>query len=741
MDFTGNLDLVLLIPESRELRVLRNLGNMYFTNGTSSSGLAGLSAAASLLTDDWNGDELNDLLVGLPGETPRLFTKIRGGALTNTPTLEPWPATALFTVGDLNNDLRNDIVFAEGDQLTILFNGFVERRAIPATGGPMTLLTLLDYDNDGWLDILGATANGLRAWRNTGNAGFTEASASLALDKLPVGRFTSLSAADMDQDGDSDLVAAVDGAGIRVFRNQGGDAHHQLQLRLLGTRSNPSGLGLRIELTAGNWRALRTVHQLPIEIGVGHHEKIDTLNVRWFDTLSTDVDIEVERGQQVALIELVRPTGSCPYLYRWDGKKFKFVTDLLGGSPVGLPVAEGRYVEADPDEIVALGPAAAFPPRDGFHVVQITEELREVLYLDQAQLIVADHPPDAEVHPMDKLVPGPPFPPSELVLLRDRVALCRAEDSEGRDVTAAVQSVDQHMVSPAKLRPPQLRGFAEPHAVLLDFGPLEVERPLALALTGWLRFGGGMANMSASRDPSLPFPFPKLEVEQGGAWTAVDVVVGAPCGKTKTIVVDLAGKLPRGAHRLRLSTSFEIHWDRIALFATCERQDSPNWTVIRQAPDRSDLHWRGYSEFFDLPWHQPLTPDYDKVRSWPDWRITPSGWCTRYGPVDELIAQRDGGMALLNGGDELTVQFRSDRLPPIPPGKTRQFFLFTVGWDKDADFHVVHGDRVGPLPWEGMDGQRYGQETRPFHPGDRLNRRYSTRWVGPMAQLPRLRRE
>src|SRR6185436_19471555 len=120
----------------------------------------------------------------------------------------------------------------------------------------------------------------------------------------------------------------------------------------------------------------------------------------------------------------------------------------------------------------------------------------------------------------------------------------------GADVTAALRAMDGQKVSPARLRAPQLRGLAEPHGVILDFGPLPGERPLVLALTGWLRFGGGMANIAASHNPSLPYPFPRLEAETGdGRWVPVDVRVGVPAGKTKTILVDLAGKLPAGVRR------------------------------------------------------------------------------------------------------------------------------------------------------------------------------------------------
>jgi tetratricopeptide (TPR) repeat protein len=732
LDFTGNLDLVLVTPTNRSIRVWRNLGNMYFTNATAASGFpADLGGVASLMTDDWNGDELNDFLIGRGGQAPLLFAKQRGTGLTNVTHPEPWPPGAVFTVADLNNDLRNDLVIAGDRALTVLYAGFT-RRDILEVGGPTRELRPFDYDNDGWLDLVAFTEAGLRTWRNTGNGGFKETTTALGLDKLDARSVAGVTFADLDNDGDSDLVLATAERGLVALRNEGGHANQQLKLRLLGTRSNPSGVGLRIELTSGNWRALRTVHALPVEIGVGRRDKIDSLNVRWFDTMSTDVDTPVRRGEAIALVELVRPTGSCPYLYRWDGERFVFVTDLLGGAPVGLPAAEGHLIEADPDEIVRVGSEVEFRPRDGYYTIQITEELREVLYLDTATLLAVDHPPGAEVHPTDKLVPGRPFAPTGLITLHRRIPLRRAVDFAGTDVTAALQQEDRTMVSPLKLRPPQQRGHAEPHGVTLDFGPLDPRRPLALALTGWLRFGGGMANIAASRDPDIPFPFPKLEAETATGWVALDLTAGSPCGKTKTIVIDLEGKLPAGTRRLRLGAGFEIHWDRIALF---EKAGENATRITRMAPDRSDLHWRGYSEFVNLPWTQPLTPDYDKARAWPDWRITPSGWCTRYGEVDELLAHRDGGLVLLNGGDELTLSFAAASAPPKPEGTSRTFFLFSVGWDKDADFHVVRGDRVGPLPWEGMDDQQYGTQERPPHPGDALNQRYNTRWVGPLAQI------
>lgn len=769
VDFTGWLGLLTLTAQTNGVQVFRNLGNSYFKDITATSGVpASVTGARQILMDDWNNDDLLDLFIARDGQPPLFLPKVRGGplALTNPPP--QWPAGAAIAVGDLNNDLRPDLAVATASEIVLSFNPLTDQTRVPLTGFAVRRLELVDYDNDGWLDLV-ALGDGLRVWRNLGPAGFEDRTAALGLDRLPGAPIEHFAAADFDNDGDLDFLLGLASGGLKLLRNDGGNANHLLKLRLLGNRSNASGLGIRVELAAGGFRALRTVRSLPVEIGVGRHAQLESLTVHWFDLMLNSADVQVDPRAPIALMELSIPAGSCPYLYAWDGRRFRFVTDLLGAAPLGLPLAEGRFIEADPEEYVWIGGEEMFPPRDGAWVLQITEELREVLYLDTARLVVVDHPPGTEVHPTSKLLPGRPFLPHELVTLRARRPLLRAVQEPLRetgippvappalrDVTAALAEIDGAVVSPFALREPQLRGLAEPYRLTLDFGPLPAEEPPAarppgskeapapepastaptvddppwmLALTGWLRFGGGMANLAAAHQPHLPFPFPILEVETpDGRWTKLDVRVGAPAGKTKTILVDLAGKLPPGSRRLRLTTAFEIHWDRIALF---ERAPAEDTRIASLLPGATDLHWRGFSEYEDHPWYVPLTPDYDRVRSTPPWRITPAGWCTRYGAVDELLAARDDALVLLNGGDELTLSFATDRVPPKPPASVRDFFLYTVGWDKDADVHVAHGTTVEPLPFQGMDDQRYGTQPRPASANAGWIEKYNTRWVGP----------
>lgn len=727
-DITGKLDILAILPAGEGLRLLRNLGNMYFKDITQTSGIpVNLSGLTQLCVDDWNNDDLLDVFVARRDQPPLFLQKIRGGELTETNLPPGRLEGTVLTLGDVTGDARTDLLVGDGTHVDLLLGGLNEITRLPVAVPELRRLQLVDYDNDGWLDLV-ASGLGLQIWRNLGDGVFTNRTEALGLEALAAVPVADLAAADFDCDGDTDLAIALAGGGLRLLRNDGGNANHQLKLRLLGNRSNATGLGIRLEVSSGSFKVHRTVTALPVEIGIGGRARVDAVVARWFDIPSSVIDVTADPCKQLDLFEPVIPAGSCPYLYVWDGAAFRFVSDILGSAPMGLRVTDDVFIESDPFEYIALGDEAGFQPREGRYVVQITEELREVLYLDHSQLVMIDHPAGTEVHTTDKLRPSGPFPRGELWTLRNRVPLRAAAQLDGNDVTAALQAVDQRMVSPNRLRSPQLRGLAEPHGVILDFGPLDPNRPLVLALNGWLRFGGGMANVGASHDPELPFPFPRLEVETtSDEWQALELVVGAPSGKTKTILVDLVGHLPPGSGRLRLTTAFEIHWDRIAMF---ERATDGGTRITRLAPERTDLHWRGFSEHAGLPWDQPLTPVYNRVYETAPWPTTPMGWCTRYGPVEALIANTDGALAVMNGGDELTLEFDAARLPARPADTERSFFLYNVGWDKDADVHVELGWLVNPLPWHGMQDQLYGRESRPELPGDALTDRYRTRWVG-----------
>jgi hypothetical protein len=66
---------------------------------------------------------------------------------------------------------------------------------------------------------------------------------------------------------------------------------------------------------------------------------------------------------------------------------------------------------------------------------------------------------------------------------------------------------------------------------------------------------------------------------------------GFPAGLERTIVVDLTGKLPAGAHRIRLVTNLEIYWDQVLI---------DNQAEAESRTDRSPLSL-GHAAFPRLP--------------------------------------------------------------------------------------------------------------------------------------------
>src|SRR6185295_5522834 len=205
LDFTGKLDLLLVTPGAGNVRVMRNGGVTggapYFKDITSTSGVpASVGGVSRIVVDDWNNDDMNDLFLARGAQPPLVLLKQRGGSLTDSNAPVNWPAGATLATGDLNNDFRTDVVIASANGLECLFGGLTNRAVVPLNGFRPAGLLLTDYDNDGWLDLL-AYGDGLRLWRNLGNAGFREATAEAGLDKIGAGKIENVVAADFDVDG------------------------------------------------------------------------------------------------------------------------------------------------------------------------------------------------------------------------------------------------------------------------------------------------------------------------------------------------------------------------------------------------------------------------------------------------------------------------------------------------------------------------------------------------------------
>lgn len=731
-DYESDGDLDLLVAGDQGLSLWQNGGDGHFTNVSTAAGLALPEPCWSVGAADLDASGDIDVVVATRSGPTRVLENKRAGQFRPMPEPPgPWAPADIILIDDLDNDGTADAVLVGAERTVLKLGRPSESQLIEHLGFVVTAAVLVDYDNDGWLDFcaagneVGDPASGrVRLWRNRGEShGWTEVTADLALSKLRFPTVHAVVAIDVDADGDSDLLLVTGDGELVVLRNDGGNAGGQLKVRLNSLAiSNHGGIGSTIEVRSGRSVMTRLVsRELPIEIGLGGLQQLDSVQVVWPDGT---VDNQIAVTPAAGVVSVNRRsnviTGSCPYLYAWDGERFRFVSDFLGSGALGLAVTRDLTWPPDPVEIVRIGDAREFRPRDGRYAITLTSELREVDYFDSLRLIAVDHPATVEVQPTDSFMP-PPVTPSGLWAVGDEIPLTAAHDSDGRDVTESLRRIDGRFAAPGEILPPPLRGVCRPIGYTLEFAAIPTEGPLVLAVTGLLEFGTASSNIALSQTSSASFVWPTLEAEGAdGRWQPVPVNIGIPDGRTKTNVCDLAGKIPAGTRRLRLTTSFQIYWDRIALL---RRQALPATQVHERAFSRADLGWRGFSRMQVAADGLTRVPVFSDVTEQPPWRTTVEGWCTRYGDVQELITETDGKIAVLNGGDALALECPEAAFPSVPAGFTRTFFLAVVGWDKEENANTVAGDTVGPLP--GQPPTVSGENDLP----DDWTQRFNTRWV------------
>jgi hypothetical protein len=422
----------------------------------------------------------------------------------------------------------------------------------------------------------------------------------------------------------------------------------------------------------------------------------------------------------------------------------------LGAAPLNVALARGVRMPPNPEELVVLGPAERFADGGLAARLRITNELREVTYLDHVRLLAVDHPPDATIFSRDRVVartenqraqaeegassrvrnPGYPLGAAirnRIVAGRNPVAVRSAVGSDGVDRTAALARADGVFADPGSVIPPPVVGFIEPLSIEFDFGEVRDAGDLLLAMTGWFRFGDSSANIAASQRNNLAVIWPKLEaLGDDGQWHLVDDAIGFPAGKTKTIVCDLRGKLPPQVAamptlKFRLTSSFEVRWDNFSLYQAVPNEELQ---VAEIGPAAANLDWHGFAAMSTPGDNQPATPDLSRISDRPPWFTTLEGWCTRYGGIDPLLAAADRRLAILNAGDGATIDFRSNALPDRRPGAARTLLLFTHGWVKEGDANGTMELTVAPLPGSEQDGQ-----TSPAGDAADWQREFNIRWV------------
>ncbi|HMB52389.1 MAG TPA: FG-GAP-like repeat-containing protein, partial [Thermoanaerobaculia bacterium] len=565
-DIEGDLDLALAggasgggaLWRNNLAGALQSVGDRVLPKQAVSSGGGD---AAALVASDLDRDGDLDLLRAAPGGLLWLDNLRQGKFADRTGDggLGNAPGGLAAVSADLDNDGRPDLVTAGGGSEPLAFHRnrgdrFAAWNVVaPVAAGPSySALVAFDADNDGHLD-LAVGGDGTGGKPAVALLGQREAArfAPIRVSGAPAA-VTALAAADLDGDGDLDLVAAGP-QGLHRFENRGGDANNWLAVDLTGlatgsSKNNVFGLGAVVEVRDGLAYQFREGDGNPVHFGLGKVEKADALRVVWPNGVPQD-RVAVAADQRVVEEQLLK--GSCPFLYTWDGERVAFVTDLLWGSPIGLPVAEGVYAGADPGELVRVDGAAA---DGGTYRLKVTEELWEAAFFDHLRLWVVDHPAGVEVASNLRVLPGHAFP-EEVRASRDLRPLAAAWDGTGRELTGRLAARDEVYADGWSAQWPDGRyqGLAPaPWALTFDLGTAPAA-PVRLHLDGWIFPADASLNLAIDQRADLAPQGPRLEVETADGWQVLIPAgdLGFPAGKTKTMVVDTP-PLPEGATRLRL---------------------------------------------------------------------------------------------------------------------------------------------------------------------------------------------
>ena len=186
-------------------------------------------------------------------------------------------------------------------------NGLFVDEAPRSTVGRASLLTLtfglffFDYDLDGYPDILAANGHIEEEigrvqpkihyqelpllLRNSGHGKFDPVN---AFPRAMVARGAAYG--DFDRDGDLDVLFTTNNGPAYLYRNDGGNRNHWLQLKLEGTKSNRSGIGAVARVTSAGGTQWQTVHSgssycsasdLALTFGLGKDAVASTIEIEW----------------------------------------------------------------------------------------------------------------------------------------------------------------------------------------------------------------------------------------------------------------------------------------------------------------------------------------------------------------------------------------------------------------------------------------------------------------------------
>ena len=323
----------------------RNNGDGTFTDVTKSTGIFNPNGKGLGVTwGDYNNDGHIDIYVANDSTENLFYQNLGNGkfteigfmigvALSENGVVENGMGTAF---GDWDNDGWIDLTVTNYTDQTNTFyhndrDGFFTDSTSTTKTAKVTYqyvgwaTAFVDIDNDGYSDVFvanghlhdnlkelgqeGTYAQRNFLFKNMQNGTFNEVSQALGpgMQLEDVSRGATF--ADYDLDGDIDILVTNSNTPPRLLRNDGGNRNNYLQLRLKAMNTSSDAIGARVTVTTGDLIQTREVKsgdgyfsqkELKLHIGIGKHQKVDKIQVRWVN--GKEQTVENITANQVLII-------------------------------------------------------------------------------------------------------------------------------------------------------------------------------------------------------------------------------------------------------------------------------------------------------------------------------------------------------------------------------------------------------------------------------------------------------